>query len=129
MANILIIDDDDVYAGMLEQRLLRAGHQVSVHVGPFGSTAAARKPGLDLVVLDVFMPGLDGPTLLEVMRRDNSAPRPRVVFCSSMDPEALGALASRHQASGYFPKSAARQQVIESIEAALQKPHTSLIPK
>ena len=42
MANILIIDDDGVYADMTRQRLERAGHHVVVHEGPFGATAAAK---------------------------------------------------------------------------------------
>ena len=50
MANILIIDDDPIFAGMLEQRLSRAGHAVSVHVGPFGSTLAARSHGAAALV-------------------------------------------------------------------------------
>jgi DNA-binding response OmpR family regulator len=128
MANILIIDDDPVYAGMMEQRLVRAGHEVELHIGPFGSTSAARRPGLDLVVLDVFMPGLDGPEVLELIRRGPGA-RPRVVFCSSMDAEALGELALRHQVNGFIPKSASRQQVLECIEAVLRQPVRSGTPK
>jgi two-component system response regulator PfeR len=120
MASILIIDDDPIYAGMLEQRLARAGHQVTVHLSPFGSTVAARRPGLDLVVLDVFMPGLDGPALLEVMRRDAVSARPKVMFCSSMDAASLRELAARHQVQGFVPKSALREHVLESVERVLR---------
>lgn len=129
MANILIIDDDPVYAGMMEQRLTRAGHDVELHLGPFGSTSAARKPGLDLIVLDVFMPGLDGPEVLALIRRGETGARPRIVFCSSMDAEALSELALRHQVQGFIPKSASRQQVLESIEAVLRQPMRSGTPK
>ena len=129
MANILIIDDDPVFANMLEQRLSRAGHFVSVHVGPFGSTLAARRPGLDMIVLDVFMPGLDGPALLDLIRKDGGASRLKVVFCSSMDPEALRELARRHQASGFIPKSAERAQVIERLEALLPRPLRTIKPQ
>jgi CheY-like chemotaxis protein len=72
MANILIVDDDPVYSDMTKQRLERAGHRVTVHVGPFGATAAARKPDIDLVILDVFMPGLSGPDLLTLIRQNRA---------------------------------------------------------
>jgi DNA-binding response OmpR family regulator len=119
LANILIIDDDPVYSGMLQQRLSRAKHNVNVHLGPFGGTLAARRPGIDLVILDVFMPGLDGPALLELMRRDGLPSRQKVIFCSSMDPEPLRELAERHRADGWVPKSAARQELLDCVDRVL----------
>ena len=106
MANILIIDDDPIFAGMLEQRLSRAGHAVSVHVGPFGSTLAARRPGLDMIILDVFMPGLDGPALLDLIRKDGAASRVKlastiddVVVNSSPDVDPSDGLKDRREMS------------------------------
>jgi DNA-binding response OmpR family regulator len=116
MANILIIDDDAVFAEMVEQRLIRAGHRASAHIGPFGGTIAARREGLDLIILDVFMPGLDGASLLDLMRRDGVALRPKVIFCSSMDAEPLRELALRHHADGWIPKSAGRQQLVNYVD-------------
>jgi DNA-binding response OmpR family regulator len=121
MANILIIDDDAVFSEMVEQRLIRAGHQASVHLGPFGGTIAARKEGLDLIILDVFMPGLDGGSLLDLMRRDGALMRPRVIFCSSMDATPLRELAARHHADGWIPKSAGRQQLLGYVDQVLQR--------
>ena len=121
MATILIIDDDAVYAEMLEQRLVRAGHEATVHLGPFGGTIAARKEGLDLIILDVFMPGLDGGSLLDLMRRDMVGRRPRVIFCSSMDTGPLRDLAMRHHADGWIPKSTGRQQLLERVEQVLAR--------
>jgi len=120
MANILIIDDDALYANMLEQRLSRAGHDVSLHVGPFGGTVAARRPNLDLIILDVFMPGLDGAALLDLIRQ-SAGPRPRVILCSSMDATPLRNLAMQHHADGSIPKSADRQQLVEYIERVLSR--------
>jgi DNA-binding response OmpR family regulator len=125
MANILIIDDDLVFAEMIEQRLIRAGHQASVHLGPFGGTIAARRAGLDLIILDVFMPGLDGASLLDLMRRDGTLQRRRVIFCSSMDAELLRSLAVRHQADGWIPKGAGRQQLLNYVEQVLQRSNTA----
>ncbi len=123
MANILIIDDDPVYAEMLEQRLTRAGHRASVHIGPFGGTLAARKEGLDLIVLDVFMPGLDGGSLLALMRRDGIR-RPRVLLCSSMDPAPLRDLAVKIHADGWVTKSAGRLQLLARVDQLLSR-HSS----
>jgi DNA-binding NarL/FixJ family response regulator len=121
MGNILIIDDDPIYSDMLRERLQREGHQVTVHLGPFGGTAAAAQADLDLIILDVFMPGLDGPDLLALMRKRQAATHKsaKVMFMSSMDAEPLRELASRHQADGSLPKSARRAEVLEYVASML----------
>jgi DNA-binding response OmpR family regulator len=121
MGKILIIDDDPIYSDMLKERLLREGHQVSVHLGPFGGTVAATQPDLDLIILDVFMPGLAGPDLLALMRkrRASTYASVKVIFMSSMDAEPLRELATRHRADGSLPKSASRAEVLEFVASVL----------
>jgi DNA-binding NarL/FixJ family response regulator len=118
MANILIIDDDPVFSDMTKQRLERAGHQVALHVGPFGATAVACDPSLDLIIIDVFMPGLSGPDLLGVMRK-NARVRARVIFCSSMDDGPLKQLAAERGAVGHISKSAPRAEFVEAVGRVL----------
>jgi len=125
MASILIIDDDPVYSDMMQQRLARAGHEVSVLVGPFGGTLAARKTGLDLIILDVFMPGLDGPALLDLINKD-PARRPKVILCSSMDAKPLEVLAKEHHADGSLPKASARRDLLEYVEQVLARRRISI---
>jgi DNA-binding response OmpR family regulator len=120
VANILIIDDDASYATMTQQRLERAGHYVNVHVGPFGATKAASQLGIDLILLDVFMPGLSGPQLLEVMRQNKAVAHAKVIFCSSMDAAPLKALAEEHHADGFVPKSAERHELLAMVERTLR---------
>jgi two-component system, OmpR family, response regulator len=122
MAYILIIDDDAIYGNMLEQRLVRAGHHATLHMGPFGATIAARKGPCDLIILDVFMPGLDGGSLLDLMKKDGAI-RPKVIFCSSMDSGPLQEFAQRHHADGSIPKSAGRQQLVDYVEHILERNH------
>src|SRR3982751_519599 len=119
MATILIIDDDPVFADMAKQRLERASHAVVVHIGPFGATVAAKNPALDLVLLGIFMPALQGPDLLELIRQRMPGSLPRVVFCSSMDETPLSELAKRHQVDGYIPKSAQRDEFMKAIHDVL----------
>ncbi|HEX3777344.1 MAG TPA: response regulator [Polyangiaceae bacterium] len=122
MGKILIIDDDPIYSDMLKERLAREGHVVSVHLGPFGGTAAAAQPDLELIILDMFMPGLDGPDLLALMRKRKNANSAKVMFMSSMDSEPLRELATRHQADGWLPKSASRAELLRYVASLLAEP-------
>ena len=119
MAKILIIDDDPVFSDMTKQRLERVGHEVMLHLGPFGATVAAGAADIDLVILDVFMPALNGPALLDLIRKSQVARAP-VVFCSSMDAAPLRKLAEEHGVAGFIPKSAGRSEFLTAVEHVLE---------
>lgn len=75
MRRILIIDDEDdireVAALSLEAT---AGWEViTASSGPAGMRAAAEsKPTPDAILMDVMMPGLDGPSTFRMMQQDPS---------------------------------------------------------
>lgn len=65
MANILVVDDDLVIQLTIQRVLERAGHVVTVANDGQKALAKFRSERFDLLVLDIFMPGMDG---LETMR-------------------------------------------------------------
>ena len=68
MANILLIDDDDLLSEGLAEGLRGAGHSVTLAPnGPAGLAAAARILP-DIVITDVLMPGMDGIEVLRTLR-------------------------------------------------------------
>ena len=63
---LLLVEDDELLGGGIEDALTRAGYAVEwVRSGPL-ALAALVQPGLDAVILDIGLPGMDG---LEVLRR------------------------------------------------------------
>jgi DNA-binding response OmpR family regulator len=80
MARILVVDDDHVLRGALRMFLEAAGYDV---IDAADGDAALRlygEQGADLVLMDIFMPELDG---LEVIRAMHAAiPRPQIVAMS-----------------------------------------------
>jgi len=68
MANILIVDDVVDAAEALARFLEKNGH--SVHCVADGKNAlfAVISKEIDLVILDLLMPEMDGPSFLEVIR-------------------------------------------------------------
>ena len=68
---ILVVDDNAENRDMLARRLVRQGHEVHIAAsGPAALDALASRP-VDLVLLDVMMPGMTGD---EVLRRLKASP-------------------------------------------------------
>jgi len=70
---ILIVEDEDAIVSFLERGLRAHGHQIiSADNGEDGAVLAA-DPTVDLVLLDIALPGLDGHRVLARIRRDRPA--------------------------------------------------------
>jgi CheY-like chemotaxis protein len=65
LANILIVDDDPAVQAAVRIVLERAGHRVVVAGDGRKGLAIFEAENFDLLVLDIFMPGMDG---LETMK-------------------------------------------------------------
>jgi DNA-binding response OmpR family regulator len=72
---VLVIEDDEGLASVLERGLADAGHEVSVRrTGPDG-VAAAMADAYDALILDWMLPGQDGPAVCRELRaRGNHTP-------------------------------------------------------
>jgi DNA-binding response OmpR family regulator len=122
MARILVIDDDERSNELTQIRLTKAGFDVTSHRGPFGSLNAIRSGEYDLILLDVFMPGLDGPGMMQLLRSTPGGEKTKVLFFSSMDPEALVLLVTTYGAHGYISKSCSSETLVAKIAETIQRP-------
>ncbi|MEO6878044.1 MAG: response regulator [Gemmatimonadaceae bacterium] len=81
---LLVIDDDDDIRE-IAQLALELGASWTVFTaasGPEGvATATSSHP--DAILLDVMMPGVDGPTTLELLRRNDDTSAIPVVFLTA----------------------------------------------
>ena len=68
MADVLIVDDDPDTRELVTKALARGGHTARCVPGGREALRALVAGTPDFIVLDVLMPGMDGITLLEVIR-------------------------------------------------------------
>jgi DNA-binding NarL/FixJ family response regulator len=73
---------------------------------------------LDLVLLDISMPGLSGMEVLE--RINEEYPEVRVIILTIHDDPAYAVGAIRAGADGYLPKKAAGDELVRAIRAVMQ---------
>ena len=68
MAKILIVDDEPRIRELIEEHLEHEGYQCTQASDGAAALAAVAAGGIDLVILDVMMPFMDGMTCLKEMR-------------------------------------------------------------
>ena len=77
---ILIVDDEPEIAELLRDILLADGHAVGMAADGESALACLAAEPFDLVLSDVMMPGMDGPTLWRELRRLKPDPFPGFVL-------------------------------------------------
>jgi CheY-like chemotaxis protein len=65
----LLVEDDDATRGMFETALSRVGYTVHTARTGAGALTRLRSDAFDLVVLDLMLPGISGPEVLDAMRQ------------------------------------------------------------
>src|SRR5262245_31185689 len=80
---LLVVDDNEANRDMLSRRLERSGF--SVHVASDGPAALdiVARGGVDLVLLDIMMPGMNGIDVLKVLRASHSAAELPVIMATA----------------------------------------------
>jgi CheY-like chemotaxis protein len=73
MAHILLVEDVDVVRLVLKRMLERAGHTVAEAADGGAALAMLAESAPDLVVTDIWMPGMDGISLIRQARERNPA--------------------------------------------------------
>ncbi|MCB9689976.1 MAG: response regulator, partial [Alphaproteobacteria bacterium] len=70
MASILLVEDEARIAASIQRGLRAEQHVVDVRYDGTTGLAAARAGSFDLLVLDWMLPGLPGPELCGILRRE-----------------------------------------------------------
>jgi two-component system cell cycle sensor histidine kinase/response regulator CckA len=85
---VLLVEDEDMVRAVAERALTRAGYDVTACAsGDEGLSAMGEGSAYDIVVSDVVMPGMDGPTMVRAIRARH--PAMPVLFMSGYAEEQL----------------------------------------
>lgn len=102
MANILIAEDEEGIARVIDRGLRADGHRTTVVTDGIAALEAASGGQVDLVVLDVGLPKMDGFTVLRMLRTmDEPVP---VIMCTARDSVEDTVHGLENGAEDYLPK-------------------------
>ncbi|MGB2717241.1 MAG: response regulator [Vicinamibacterales bacterium] len=120
MSKILVVDDDKGTRHVLRSILTGAGFSISVAEDGVAALKALRTRRFDLLLLDVWMPRMNGLDLLAKLRALKTRPRV-VVMTSDEAPETL-LKAVREQAFKYVHKPVEASELLQTVRDALAAP-------
>lgn len=101
---LLVVDDTEVNRDLLARRLKSLGHEVTMAVNGREALEVLAAREIDLVLLDIMMPEMDGFEVLERMRGDAALRRIPVIMISAVDEIDSVARAIELGAADYLPK-------------------------
>lgn len=87
MGCILVVEDEQDLANLVEVNLTLAGYEVVVAASGEEGLTALREVGPDAVLLDVMLPGIDGWNVLRSIKEDRSTRDVPVVMLTALSEE------------------------------------------
>jgi DNA-binding response OmpR family regulator len=115
---ILLIEDEEKMARMVELELLHEGYQVTKAFDGIAGLAQAESGGFDMILLDIMLPGLNGMEVLRRLRRVTDVP---VILLTARDAVMDKVSGLDTGADDYITKPFAIEELLARIRAVLRK--------
>jgi len=118
MATILVVDDDPIVRDVVVRYLKRDGHRTLVAGDGDRADELLRQEALDLVVLDVMLPGRDGLALSRSIRSRSSLP---IILLTARGEEADRIVGLELGADDYVTKPFSARELLARIQAVVRR--------
>jgi two-component system cell cycle sensor histidine kinase/response regulator CckA len=116
---VLLVEDEDVVRNFAVRALSRQGYEVlEAGTGVEALEVVAREKGrIDIVVSDVIMPEMDGPTLLKELRK--TIPDLKFIFVSGYPDDAFKKSLDENESYAFLPKPFTLPQLAAKVKEQL----------
>ena len=118
---ILLVDDDQRILHFSRLKLMASGYEVVTAMTGQGALMMIESQKLDIIVLDLKMPGMGGLEVLRVLRRFSRIPVIVVSGAEELAEQALGLGANAYMAKPFNP-----DELINKVSIILDKELTLL---
>ncbi len=120
MSKILIVDDEAVNRLLLVSILQSAGHETLEAADGNDALRLAKDARPDLVIVDLYMPGMDGAELVKALRADGGVSGTNIaLYTSTRTDMLLGDFMEMYGIKAIIPKPGEPPDVLRSVQDAL----------
>ena len=121
MPRVLVIEDDTDIADLITYYLEKAGHVVNRNATGAGVIDQLRSQPVDLVVLDLMLPGVDGLTICRGLRNDPATARLPVIMLTARGDESDRVAGLDLGADDYVTKPFSPKELVARVGALLRR--------
>ena len=116
--HVLVVDDDREIGKLLAQFLGSQGFRVTAAEDGTGMRRVLAEDTVDVVILDLMLPGEDGLTLLRDLRATSGLP---VIMLTAMGSETDRVVGLELGADDYLPKPFSTRELLARVRAVLRR--------
>ena len=117
-AQVLIVDDDPQYCALLQEYLGPYSFEITVALNGAEGIEAALAGNFDIVLLDMFLPDMNGLEVLKAIRMKSSV---SIVVLSAHNEETDRIVAFEIGADDYVPKAFSPRELLARLRAVLRR--------
>ena len=121
MPRILVVEDDADIAALIEHYLERAGHAAERLADGAAVLPRLRQGGIDLMILDVMLPGMDGLAVCQAVRADAATAAIPVIMLTARGEEADRVAGLNLGADDYVTKPFSPKELMARVAARLRR--------
>ena len=117
MTKILLAEDDNDMRRFLVRALQNAGFEVASFDNGLSAYNRLREEPFELLLTDIVMPEMDGPTMFGELRKRGVMAK--IIFVSGYAEDAFAKNLPEGQEFGFLPKPFTLKQLVEAVKGAL----------
>ncbi len=125
---LLVVDDNEMNRDMLSRRLARKGFQVEVAEDGEQALEVVAGKAIDLILLDIMMPGIDGVEVLKRLRGEYSQTELPVIMATAKAQSKDMVEALDHGANDYVVKPLEFTVVLAKVQKELRTKEAAKAP-
>ncbi len=116
--SVLLVDDEEEFVSALSERLMLRGIEVETALDGREALARFAEKPVDVIILDVMMPGLGG---LEILKRiKKSSPPTQVILLTGLGATKEGIEGMRLGAFDYLIKPVDIEELLDKMKEAVK---------
>lgn len=115
MPTILIVEDNALTQRVLQMTLQNQGYQIIVAANGLEAIEKLEHIHVDLAVVDVLMPVMDGLSLLRHLRADNRYEALPVIILTANSQDSIRSQALAIGADGFLTKPTSSRELVDTV--------------
>jgi two-component system phosphate regulon response regulator PhoB len=121
VACVLVVDDDPDVRQLVAYKLRRCGHEVTAVADGPAALRAVRELKVDVMLLDVIMPGMTGLDVLQELRVHPTTAKLPVILLTARTQETDVSAGLSAGADGYLTKPFSLGELTSRVQAVLER--------